>query len=151
MSVERYIVYFVKLCFKSNSYVTICLFIAFDIKTESVWCVVGVRHRAVTRVKQLGAGSVFGWVTAGPRPAYQNAEREIIFPETVDCGDRLCGMADCIDAGFPPFSCALVQMRYSIGENGCGHILKGGTFGGKTVKERGTGGKEERGNGGGDM
>ena len=34
-------------------------------------------------------------------------------------------MADCIGTGFPQFPCALVQMRYSIGENGCGHILTG--------------------------
>ena len=29
------------------------------------------------------------------------------------------------------FPCALVQMRYNIGENGCGHILMGGNSGGK--------------------
>ena len=29
---------------------------------------------------------------------------------------------------FPQFPCALVQMRYSIGENGCGHILMGVTL-----------------------
>ena len=34
-------------------------------------------------------------------------------------------MAECIGTGFPQFPCALVQMRYSIGENGCGHILMG--------------------------
>ena len=34
-------------------------------------------------------------------------------------------MANCIDTGFPQFSCALVQKRYSTGENGCGHIRKG--------------------------
>ena len=45
-------------------------------------------------------------------------------------------MADCIGIGFPQFSCVLVQMRYSIGENGCGHILKGRTADGKTVKKR---------------
>ena len=40
-------------------------------------------------------------------------------------------MADFIGTGFPQFPCALVQMRYSIGENGCGHILIGGNSGGK--------------------
>ena len=66
-------------------------------------------------------------------------------------------MAECIGTGFPQFSCAFVQMRYSIGENGCGYILKGGISGGKTVKGRGRreerkkGRKEERGNGGGDI
>ena len=35
-------------------------------------------------------------------------------------------MADYIGTGFPQFFCALVQMRYSIGENRCGHILGGG-------------------------
>ena len=34
----------------------------------------GVRHQA-GRVKQFGAGSVLGWATAVPRPAYRNAER----------------------------------------------------------------------------
>ena len=34
-------------------------------------------------------------------------------------------MADCVGAGFPQFPCALVQMRYSIGENGYGQILMG--------------------------
>ena len=34
-------------------------------------------------------------------------------------------MADCIGTGFPQFSCAVVQMRYSRGGSG-----------GKTVKER---------------
>ena len=34
-------------------------------------------------------------------------------------------MADCIGKGFLQFPCALVQIRYSIGENVCGHILKG--------------------------
>ena len=61
-------------------------------------------------------------------------------------------MTDCIGTGFPQFSCALVQMRYSIGKNGCGHILKRGTSGGKKVKEtengKKGGGKEK---GGGDM
>ena len=37
----------------------------------------------------------------------------------------------------------LVQMRYSIEENGCGHILMGGTSGGKERK------KEKTGKGGG--
>ena len=45
-------------------------------------------------------------------------------------------MADCIGTGFPQFPCALVQMRYSIGENGCGHILMGGNSGGKEGSDR---------------
>ena len=57
--------------------------------TDSVRCVVGVRHQTVTQVKQLGAGSVLGWVTAGPRTAYRNAEREIIFREPIDWGQTL--------------------------------------------------------------
>ena len=32
--------------------------------------------QAITQVKQFGAGSVLGWVSAGPRPAHRNAERE---------------------------------------------------------------------------
>ena len=61
-------------------------------------------------------------------------------------------MADYIGTGFPQFFCALVQMRYSIGENRCGHILGGGGgAGGKIVKERETGKKEERGNAGVDI
>ena len=43
----------------------------FRIKTDSVRCVVGVRCQAITQVKQPFAGSVRGWVTAGPRPAHQ--------------------------------------------------------------------------------
>ena len=35
-------------------------------------------------------------------------------------------MANCIGTGFLQFSCALVQMRYSIGENSCGHVIRGG-------------------------
>ena len=46
-------------------------------------------------------------------------------------------MADCIDTGFLQFSCTLVQVRYSITENGCGHILKAETSSGKKVRERG--------------
>ena len=52
--------------------------------SEVLRCVVDVRHQAVTQVKQFGAGSVLGWVTAGLRSAYRNAEREVIFSETVD-------------------------------------------------------------------
>ena len=44
-------------------------------------------------------------------------------------------MADCIGTGFPQFPCALVQMRYSIGENGCGHIFMGGERGNSGGKE----------------
>ena len=50
---------------------------------------VGVRYQAVTQVKQLGAGSVLGWVTASPRPAYRNAEREVISSGTVYWGQTL--------------------------------------------------------------
>ena len=55
-------------------------------------------------------------------------------------------MADCIGTGFPQFPCALVQMRYSIGENGCGHILMGGNSGGK----EGGGSGDGEGSGGSD-
>ena len=48
-------------------------------QTDSVRCVVGVRCQAITQVKQLLAPSVLGWVTAGPRPAQRNAEREVAF------------------------------------------------------------------------
>ena len=48
-------------------------------------------------------------------------------------------MIDCIGIGFAQFSSALVQMRYSIRENGCGYILTGAASGGKKVKERGNG------------
>ena len=37
----------------------------------------------------IGAGSVLGLVTASPRPAYRNVEREIISSETVDWGPTL--------------------------------------------------------------
>ena len=37
-------------------------------------------------------------------------------------------MADSIGTDFPQFPCALMQMRYSIGVNGCGHILMGVTL-----------------------
>ena len=46
-------------------------------------------------------------------------------------------MADCIGTGFPQFSCALVQMRYSIGENDYSLILKGGTSGRGDSEEKG--------------
>ena len=52
-------------------------------------------------------------------------------------------MADIIGTGFPQFSCALVQMRYSIGENGCGHILKRGR--GARVERQGKGGRGDTG------
>ena len=51
-------------------------------------------------------------------------------------------MADCIGTGFPQFPCALVLMRYSIGENGCGHILMGDNSGGKEGSDRGQGREE---------
>ena len=54
--------------------------------TDSVRCVVGVQYQAITQIKQLFAGSVLGWVTAGPRPAHRHAEQEVIFSETVDWG-----------------------------------------------------------------
>ena len=59
------------------------------LRTDSVRCVLGVRYQAVIQVKQSGVGSVLGWVTAGPRPAYRNAEREVIFSEPVDWGQTL--------------------------------------------------------------
>ena len=63
--------------------------ILFSSVTDSVGCVVGVRYQAITQVKQFGAESLLGWVTASPRPAYQNAERQVIFSETVDWGQTL--------------------------------------------------------------
>ena len=57
--------------------------------TDSVRCVVGVRCQAITQVKQLFAGSVLGWVTAGPRHAHRNAEREVIFQRLLDWGQTL--------------------------------------------------------------
>ena len=51
-------------------------------------------------------------------------------------------MADCIGTGFPQFPCALVQMRYSIGENGCGHIVSWGVGGTLAVRKDVTGDKE---------
>ena len=60
-------------------------------------------------------------------------------------------MADCIGTGFPQFPCALVQMRYSIGENGCGLTFSWGVT--LAVKKEVTGDKEgtaeERGKRGG--
>ena len=50
---------------------------------------IGVRCRAITQVKQLFAGSVLGWVTAGPRPAHRNVEREVIFQRLLDWGQTL--------------------------------------------------------------
>ena len=60
-----------------------------------------------TQVKQVGAGSVLRWVTAGLRPAHRNVEREVEFSETV----------------------ALMQRRYSLGEKSCHHIFKEGPLG----------------------
>ena len=51
-------------------------------------------------------------------------------------------MADCIGTGFPQFPCALVQMRYSIRENGCGHIFSWGVT--LAVKKKVTGDKKGR-------
>ena len=52
----------------------------------------GVRYLAITRVEQLGAGLVLGWVTVDLRPAHRSAEREVIILETVDWGQtRLNG------------------------------------------------------------
>ena len=77
---------------------------------NSVRCVIGVRYQAVTQVKQqLGAGSVLGWVTAGPRPVYRNAEWEVIFSETVDWGQTLLN-GRLFGTVFLQFSCALVQI-----------------------------------------
>ena len=64
-------------------------FFLFFFDNDSVRCVVGVQHQAVTQVKRLGAESVRGWVTAGPRPAYRSAEWQVIFSETVDWGQTL--------------------------------------------------------------
>ena len=50
-------------------------------------------------------------------------------------------MADCMGIGFPQFPCALVRMRYSIEENGCGPILMGVTL---AIKKEVTGDKEEK-------
>ena len=57
--------------------------------TDSVRCVGGVRCQAITQVKQLFAGSVLGWATAGPRPAHRNAEWEVIFQTVLDCEQTL--------------------------------------------------------------
>ena len=43
-------------------------------------------------------------------------------------------MAECIGTGFPQFPCALMQIRYSMEENSCDHILMGGNSGGKEGK-----------------
>ena len=57
--------------------------------TDNIRCVVGFRCQAITQVKQLFAGSVLGWVTAGPRPAHRNAEREVIFQRLLDWGQTV--------------------------------------------------------------
>ena len=57
--------------------------------TDSVRCVVGVRCQAITQIKQLFAGSVLGWVTAGPRPAHRNTEREVMFQRLLDWGQTV--------------------------------------------------------------
>ena len=51
----------------------------YNLKTDGVGRVVGVRCRAVTQVKHLFGGSVLGWMTAGPQLAHRNAEWEVIF------------------------------------------------------------------------
>ena len=43
----------------------------------------------IKKKKKLFAGSVLGWVTAGPRPAHRNAEREIIFQRLLEWGQTL--------------------------------------------------------------
>ena len=113
-------------------------------KKNSVRCVVGVRCQAITQVMPLFAGLILGWVTTGPRPAHRNAEREVIFQRLLRLGTDSV-LANCIGTGLPQFSCALVQMRYSIGENGCGYILMGGGVGGGVilaVRKEVTGDKE---------
>ena len=60
-------------------------------------------------------------------------------------------MAECIGTGLPQFSCALVQMRYRIGDNGCGKILKKVTSGEKTAIEKGLKKNKEGGKWGGDV
>ena len=73
------------------------------------------------------------------------------FFQRLQTGYKLCEMADCIGTGFLQFSCILVQMRYSIGEHGCGHIFKGGTLAGRQRKKGESGKKEKKGNEGGDI
>ena len=78
-----------------------------------------------------------------PRPAHQKRWAGGHFSDTVRLGTDSVKMADCIDTGFPQFPCALVQMRYSIGENGWRSHSHGG--GGITLvvrKEGGSGGKK---------
>ena len=84
-------------------------------RTDSVRCVVGVRCQAITQVKQLFAGSVLGWLTAGPRLAHRNAEREEIFQRLVDWGQTLLNGRLC-RPGFSQFTCALEK-----GEKGGGY------------------------------
>ena len=70
------------------------------------------------------------------RSAACTSKTQVLF--TVDWIQTLLKIVDCISiTGFPQFSCALVQMRYTIGENGCGHILKGETLAGKKEIEKG--------------
>ena len=104
--------------------------------TDSVRCVVGVRHQAVTQVQQLGAGSVLAWMTAGSGPAYRNAERgRLFFSETCRLGTD-CEIADCIGTGCPQFSSALVVNAIQHRREWLQSHCRGRTSGGKKVKER---------------
>ena len=105
---------------------------------------VGFRHQAVTQIKQLGAGSVPGWVTASLRPAYRNAKREVIVSGTVDWGQTL-------------WNCRLFRHRFSAvflcpHANAIHHRKEwlrsrsqGGTCDRKKVKERRNGKKRGKG------
>ena len=73
--------------------------------TDSVRCVVGVRCQAITQVKQLFAGSVLGWVTAGPRPAHPNAEREVITVRLETDSVKWSTVAAQVFRSFPVPSC----------------------------------------------
>ena len=53
-------------------------------------------------------------------------------------------MADCIGTGFPRFPSVLLRMRYSIGENGCSHILKCEEGRGALTGRKGKKGKREK-------
>ena len=99
--------------------------------TDSVRCVVGVRQ-------QLDAESVLGWVTGAPAPV-RGLHIETLSGRSffhVDWGQNLPNVSVPVFRSFPVPSC---KYDTNIGENGCDHILKGGTSGGKKVKKRGNG------------
>ena len=70
------------------------------------------------------------------------------FSETVRLGTDSVKWPTVSAQVFRSFPVSLVQMRNSIGENGCGHILMGGNSGGKEGKEERWGKREK---GGGDV